>query len=240
MVRKTAAGEKLGKVLGPENFLLLENIVCKGADNKPFESYPQLFVRKDIERGNNNQPIHHTQRDWITYFEEKERFLPSFALSCNILATLYNRRDDPEINKILLQYKDYGTYYGMHVQNTVVDWGAKKIIHYPQGGGINTHRPNKELSFKRESIKGMPLEDALKNKDFKAYVQNLTGLTQPKTLIDIGEYFGKQAYVWTSSGKDVRAAWLGCYYYFYLDADSDLDSNNAARGVRAEGATQKF
>ena len=88
------------------------------------------------------------------------------------------------------------------------------IIHYPtkniNGDSINTGRTTKELSFKRKNIKDMALEEALKKKDFKEYVQNLTGLTKPETLVDIGKYFGKPAKVWTSSGKEKRAAWLGC------------------------------
>ena len=32
-------------------------------------------------------------------------FLPSIALSCNILKTLYENKDDSEVNKVLMQYR---------------------------------------------------------------------------------------------------------------------------------------
>ena len=102
------------------------------------------------------------------YFEDKGLFLPSFALSCNILAALYSKRNDPEINKVLMQYKDKGTGNGWHAQNTIVDWGANKIIHYPtkntNGDNINAGRNTKEFPFTRKGIKDMPLEEALKKK----------------------------------------------------------------------------
>ena len=76
----------------------------------------------------------------------------------------------------------------------------------------------------------------------RTYVQNLTGLTKPETLVDIGKYFGKPAKVWTSSGKEKRAAWLGCSYgSFGLGSGDDLIDGIAARGVRAKkmsGATR--
>ena len=224
------------RVSNSGEYIVLENIVCRDADGKVFEQYPQLLIKKDIERNGNQEQINHTPFDWVQYFEDKGLFLPSFALSCNILEALYNKRGDPEINKVIMQYKDKGNGYGWHAQNTVVDWGANKIIHYPsqdsQGGNINTTRPTKELTFKRKYIKDMTLEKALKNGDFKAYIQNLTGLIKPDTLVEIGKYFGKEAYVWTSSGKDVRAAWLGCDDdSFDLYTHNYLYYINAARGV---------
>ena len=227
------------KVLNTREYIVLENIACRDSNGKPFEQYPQLFVRKDVERGVNQRQINHTPFDWVQYFEDKGLFLPSFALSCNILSALYNKRGDPETNKVLMQYKDYGPGYGWHAQNTVVDWGANKIIHYPsqdsQRNNINTKRPTKELLFARKQIKEMALEEALRNKDFRAYIQNLTGLTDTETLVGIRKYFGKPAKVWTSLGKDMCAAWLGCYDYgFILDTYGNLGYDNAARGVRAE------
>ena len=74
-----------------------------------------------------------------------------------------------------------------------------------------------------------------KKKDFKDYVQNLTGLTKPEILVDIGEYFGKPAKVWVSLSDEMRAAWFGCGSgSFSLDAYDNLGYGSAARGVRAE------
>ena len=242
--RQEAPEPKLDPVVPPrvsnaKDYIVLENIVCRDADGKVFEQYPQLFVKKDIERGQNQEQISHTPYDWIPYLWDKGLFLPSFALSCNILAALYSRRNDPEIDKVLMQYKDHGPGYGWHAQNTVVDWGSNMIIHYPsknsQGGSINAQRQAKELPFKRKGLKDMPLEKALKNDDFRGYIHNLTGLDTPETLVEIGEYFGKPAYVWTSTSKENRVAWLGCgSYIFDLNSGSGLYYDSAARGVRVE------
>ncbi len=241
--RQEAPEPKLDPVVPPrvssaKDYIVLENIVCRDADGKAFEHYPKLFVRKEIER-DGHQQINHNPYDWIPYFEDMGLFLPSFALSCNILAALYNKRSDPEINRVLMQYKDHGPGYGWHAQNTVVDWGANRIIHYPakdnQGGRINTGKPTIDLCLKKKGIKDMSLKKAMKNKDFKKYIQNLTGLTTPEVLVEIGKYFGKPAYVWTSSSDEKREAWLGCCDDdFNLYTDNDLDIIDAARGVRAE------
>ena len=229
------------KATNTKEYIILENIICRDSNGKHFEQYPQLFVRKDIERDADQQQINHTPSDWVQYFEDKGLFLPSFALSCNILQALYTKRNDSEISKVLMQYKDKGNGTGWHAQNTIVDWGANRIIHYPsknsQGGSINTGRITKELPFTRKGIKDMALENALKNEDFKAYIQNLTGLTKPEILVDIGEYFGKPAHIWTSSGKEVRAAWLGCGSgSFNLDTSDGLDSDSC----RSWGTRQKI
>ena len=200
------------KVSNTKDYVVLENIVCRVANGKPFEQYPELFIKKDIERGDGGKQINHTSYDWITYFEDKGLFLPSFALSCNILAALYNKRNDPAINKVLMQYKDKGDGYGWHAQNTIIDWGANRIVHYPtknaNGGNINAGRTTKELSFRKRDFGNTSLQEALEKEDFKEYVQNLTGLTKPEILVDIGEYFGKPAKVWVSSSDEKRAAWL--------------------------------
>ncbi len=220
------------KISNAKDYVVLENIICRDAEGKVFEQYPQLLVKKDIERDDKQKQINHNPYEWVQYFEDKGLFLPSFALSCNVLAALYGKRNDPEINKVLMQYKDYGPGYGWQAQNTVVDWRTNTIIHYPDDAGAKTPRQPTRLSFKRKGIKDMPLEKALKNEDYRAYVQNLTGLAKPEVLVEIGKYFGKPAHIWTSGSRDVRAAWLGCYFSsFDFYADYVLYSCNAARGV---------
>ncbi len=226
--------ESPAKVSNTQEYIILENIACTDAKGKVFEQYPQLLVKKDIER-DGQQQINHKPYDWVQYFEDKGLFLPSFALSCNILSTLYSKRSDAEIKQVLMQYKDHGAGYGWHAQNSVVDWGRSTIIHYPtehhfsqkQGKPINEQRPAKELPFKRKEIKDMPLEKALKNENLKEYIQNLTGLRTPETLLEIANYFGKPAHVWTSSGKEKCAAWLG-----WDSGSFDLDTVDYLYGRR--------
>ena len=232
-------------IASSDKFLTLENIVCTDADGNVFEKYPALQIRKDVfrmadQKGHQN----FTPYQAIAYCEQQGLFLPSFALSCNILATLYQGKSDPAIAKVLVHYKDYGSGYGWHAQNTVVHWGAQEIVHYPQDsdfpvcGGqnkINSTKPRKSLRFKTAGFQSVYLEEALWQQEYFRYLKNLTGLRDPSILVKIGEYYGKEARVWISSSDETRAAWLGCRGdSFSLDGDSNLDSDDAARGVREE------
>src|SRR3989338_11093038 len=113
------------------DFLLLENIVCKDARGRIFEQYKALEVRKDIFR-RKRSPQNFTPCEAAVYCEQQGLFLPSFALSCNILTALYQGKSDPAIAKVLGQYKSYSRYCdGWHITNTLIDWENTKIIHYP-------------------------------------------------------------------------------------------------------------
>ena len=224
------------------DFLKLENIVCRDAKGNVFEQYDEIYLAKDIFREQNGEGKLFTPYQAIAYSEQQGLFLPSFALSCNILVALFNQRDNPEAAKILQQYKDYGPCYGWHAQNTIVDWGKQEIIHYPQdadfpsdGGNekINKGRKRISLGFQRKKLKNSSLEEALQQgREFQTYLKNLTGLSDPAQLIPLGKEWKIPAYVWISSSDKVRVAWLGCGSYFDLSADGDLNDDDAARGVR--------
>ena len=206
------------------------------------EHHPELRVRKNIFRDQNNAQVNHTPYDWIVHCEQNGLFLPSYALTCNIVAALYRNRNNPDANALLQQYKNHGTGYGWHAQNTVIDWGTGHIIHYPydahfpSSGGtsrINQSQPHKRIAFDKTGFASITLENALQRPNFKNYIRNLTGLANPADLVEIGNYFGKPAMVWVSSSNDTRAAWFGCNSYnFNLNTDLNLNSYDAARGVR--------
>ena len=168
---------------------------------------------------------------------------------------MYQHRDDPEVKPILLHYKNHGAGYGWHAQNTVINWGEQKVIHYPHkndftehGGktGINQSRQRTLLPFIRKekrklfwdrSLSDTTLEKGLKDSLMARFVRQLTGLQDPSVLVEAGSYFGKTARVWVSSSKETRAAWFGCISYnFNLDGNYFLYNDSAARGVRLEGA----
>ena len=240
------------------DFLVLENIVCYDADGNRFLHYPQLFVAKDIERQPDGKQINFTPYNAIATFEQMGMSLPPFPVSCAIVAELFKNKDDAEVRKVLLQYKDKGNGYGWHAQNTVVDWGGTQIIHHPQDhdfpvhGGTNNINAQQSresedsliastsfqqsrivLSFERDGLENEPLKKALKKPVAVRYTKNLSGLREPVVLVEVGDFFGKTAYQWVSSSDETRAAWLGCNNSnFVLNAGSNLDVNYAARGVR--------
>jgi len=236
-----------------DNFIVLKNIRCVDADGRVFEEYPELYVAKDIIRRADVTHEYFNPYQAAEYFEQKGLFLPSMALSCNIVVRLFQTAvekkgtryivKDAESKKILDQYKDYGAGYGGQAQNTAVNWGKRQILHYPPeadfphlGGmsNINQYRPVVKLPIP-PLISNMDLADALRSSVVTEYVRNLTGLEDPSLLLQVGKYFGRVALIEAPSSIssiDTRAVWFGCGYTdFDLDANSTFNCANAARGV---------
>ena len=241
----SGAGNPPPRAINASDYLKLENIVCTDADNNVFESYSELYLAKDIICNSDKSQINKKPYDWAVYFEPQGLFLPSFALSCNLLQALFQGRSNPEIKAILDQYKDKGNGTGYQAQNTVVDFGAEQIIHYPtvadfnQTGVVNAGKPRVPQNFARAALQDSLLEDALREAEPTRYVKQLTGLRDPSILVEMGTYFGKPAKLWFPwNGKagtgfrEKRAAWLGCNVtYFGLGAGNNLGNYDAARGV---------
>ncbi|MFH0797814.1 MAG: hypothetical protein V1906_00215, partial [Candidatus Woesearchaeota archaeon] len=225
--------------------LVIPDIQCIGADGKVFEKYDGICVAKDVERDGGIH-VNFSPYRAISHFEGKGMFLPSYALSCNVLAYLFANRNNEDAKRVLMQYKNYGVGYGWHAQNTIIDWKERKIRHYPldenfpeYGGSdnVNQSRQRNEFGFNVKGFDGMALEDALKKKEFEKFIINLTGLPDPNVLVEIGNYFGKPARIWVpnnpSDTEYTSASWLGCNFNdFYIDAYYGLDYGSAARGVR--------
>lgn len=97
-------------------YLLLENIECKDAEGKRFEYYEQLLVMTDVLRKREEEktwddeidvtltPLDLTYSGAISLLKSKKMFLPSFPLTCNIMASLHGQKDDPLVQKVLAQY----------------------------------------------------------------------------------------------------------------------------------------
>ena len=228
-----------------EDALVLENISCVDADGNVFERYDHLEVGNDISRNSDGSQVNFTPYQAIVHCEEQGSFLPSFALTCNILAVL-SKSNDAEARRVLMQYRDKGNGIGYHAQNTVIDWNRRMIVHYPldrdfptSGGNndINKKREQRAFSFVPEKFDNMALEDALKREHFAKYICNLTGLRDPAVLVEIGKFFGKPARVWVPNNPEqatyTAAAWLGCNgINFYLKGNSYLNGSGATRRVR--------
>ena len=227
------------------DFLTLEDLSCVDADGNVFESYDHLDVARDIFRADGKQ-VSRTPYNHVVHCEEMGLFLPSFALTCNIVARLYEGKSDAHVEKVLQQYKDKGNGAGWHAQNTIIDFGSSKVIHYPsardfsQSTAVNGSQGHVALSFVKDSLEDALLKNALHDASTRRYVQQLTGLHEPEILIEIGKYFGKPAKVWfpwngkaRKSFKETRAVWFGCdNTSFFLVMYDDLIDASAARGVR--------
>jgi len=226
--------------------LELHGIECVDADGNVFEQYDTVYVPKDIFRGADGKQLNFTSYAAAVHCEQNGLFLPSFALSCNIVAALYAARSNPDIERVLQQYKDKGNGTGWHGQNTVIDYGAEQVIHYPTAAdfgknyAVNGSLSHTALGFAKSKLQDSLLETALHDADHARFACQLTGLRDPSVLVEVGTYFGQPAKLWFPwSGKkgvnysDKRAAWLGgLYNLFSINSDNYLGSNDAARGVR--------
>jgi hypothetical protein len=224
------------------DFITLEKVACIGSDGKPFEIYDKIDIATDVERQADKKHVSFTPYQAITHLESRGNglFLPSFALSCNILTALFGKAVKKEKNeeyttldaglkRVLDQYLNHGAGYGWHAQNTVVNWKTREIIHYPQdadfpnNGGtsnVNSRGASLRKRFNPTGFGDMTLEKALKEPEFKKYMIDLTGLATPEQLIEIGKYYtkvagsDKKAFVWVpnkpSQANYTAAAWLGC------------------------------
>src|SRR3989338_5770210 len=230
------------------DFLTLEDLSCVDADGNVFESYDRLDVARDIFRAGNAQ-VDSTPYAHAVHCEEMSLFLPSFALTCNIVARLYEGKSDAHVEKVLQQYKDKGNGFGWHAQNTIIAYGSSEVIHYPsardfsQSTAVNASQSHVVLPFVKDSLEDALLKDALHDASSRRFLQQLTGLENPEVLIPIGEYFSHPAKVWfpwngkAGKGfKETRSAWFGCVVAkFDLGAYEDLLNAGAARGVRRQG-----
>ena len=240
--------EQKNPIISDGEYITLENMACVDADGNVFESYERLDVARDIFRSGNAQ-VSRTPYTHAVHCKEMGLFLPSFALTCNIVARLYEERNDPEIERVLQQYKDKGNGFGWHAQNTIIDFGSSKVIHYPSASdfsgvtAVNGSQGHVALSFVKDSLEDALLKDALHDASSRRFLQQLTGLENPEVLIPIGEYFSHPAKVWfpwngkAGKGfKETRSAWFGCFVTsFDLFANDFLLNTFPARGVRRGG-----
>lgn len=192
----------------------------------------------------------------ISHFEKQKNglFLPSYACQTVALVKLFQasvrKKQDgsfeiinQEFEKVLQQYKNYGPGHGYHNNNTIVDGAGGRIIHYPSKDDFTSHGGKKDINKARQKIErpfptdmdraSSSLDDALKNAVKANYTQDLTGLKNPRILIDLAKYFGRT--VWSyPADNSTCSAWLGClnYYQFVIVSNLNLNVSGAARGVR--------
>lgn len=243
-----------------DDYLILHDIYCIDADDKVFEDYPTLHVCKDIFREDSSKPKNFTLYQAIVHCEQNGLFLPSFALTCNLVAALYHkavRKEadgtyttlDEDAKKVLNRYKDTGNGRAEHVQNTLVDYDTQEVIHYPSAKdfreikAVNTRHLRVAGSFVKATFSdSCILEFALKNSSYTRYVRQLTGLVDPSILVEIGEYFSGQTaklyFPWHGGTshlfKGTTTAWFG-YDGSRLNLNSTivlLSSGGVSRGVR--------
>jgi hypothetical protein len=225
-------------------FLKLEDIACIGSDGEPFEQYKTIYVANDIERSRQKGDISVTIYDAISHFNKvgENIFLPSYALTCNILAALYAMKDtSPEAKAILDQYKDDGSGSSYNGTNTIIDWKDKRIIHYPNKPDFQVYTETDAINIREHIIKpfrmisttdGRSYKDALRDAETRMFIKDLTGLRNPEIILDIAEYFEKTAW-FVDYTDDVYTTWVGC-----TKANEDFGIANCSDRVTGRCSTR--
>ena len=222
-----------------KDYVVLQDIKCVGSDGSVFEEYPLLHIAKEVIKRDETRPRKFTLLEGIAYFDSKPEFLPSFALTCNILARCYEKREEPEYKSILAQYAGIGTGRGWYAQNTIIDAQNKKIIHYPQEDDFPTKYTRaikKDQHIIKEfpdifDRKTLPLEEALKDASKRTFMQELSGLVEPELLCTIAQYIGRQAVFWPPSNASVHTTSIGFDDRIYIHAAGGVDYIGQIRPV---------
>ncbi len=228
-----------------DDCFLLKDISCVDASGNVFERYDTLAIQKDIFRNAQCQ-IDLTSYNGAVHCEQQGLFLPSFALTCNIVAALCQNRNNVKAKKILDMYKDKGTGEGIYFQNTLINYATEDVIHCPlaadfdQTTAVNTARQRKQAHFKKAALQSSLLEHALTDTAHTRYVKQLTGLADPALLVEIGKYFGSPARLWfpwneqeSATCTHSYAAWFSCGSDgLNIYGSGNLSDSDAARGVR--------
>ena len=243
---------KTPKPLSLEDYIMLEDITCTDADGNVFEQYKRLYLAKDV--------IHYSPLgeksstfEAILTAESQGGFVPSLALTCNILAKLLQLKEDPTIDAVLRSYatlKGLGTYT---VQNTIIDCGNHEIIHYPMAHELVTAGFPRTVFVNVQQRRKFPYSafgpgpisgpvwvlhpSFLANGEPKRFFQNLTGLSDPIVLYNISNYLGNGFDIWTPSlftESGTRSVAISLQTVgFRIHADRDINaSDNVARWVR--------
>lgn len=177
--------------------MTLEDISCIDYDGNVFERYDKLELVEDVAIAS------HNQIEVLNYFNGNNEgfFIPSFALTCNILAKLLKKTDSNDTNEkahakmFLNQYSSILSHKGWHWQNTVIDWENQVIAHYLESMPCYTkyHPSQARLDFQLNQPGGAYFLDmAMQSREMKVFVNNLTGLASSGAIIRVGKYLGRE------------------------------------------------
>lgn len=244
---KTLLNPKRSKLKYLEGeYVWLKEVCCKDEYGDMMEYYNKIFVKTSPATTNKKRSSYFKLQRAISFFERQKGdvFLPSTALTCNILAKIYELRHYEEMENLLLQYSDHKANDGWHLQNTIIDWKGQRIIHYPgyseapkkiRKRDMNYNRDCKILGFKFEHVEDTKLEFLLQEPDTTCFIKDLTGLEKPEILVEIGDYLRKPTRVWFPNDPEEAkpsTVWVGCRNdNFDLYLASGINYSGPARGV---------
>lgn len=191
-----------------EQYILINNIRCTDANNCIIEQYDELLIAKEFTFPKNSIKATTDTYNAIKMMEKKGMFLPSLALTCNILAALYENRNNEAADKLLKGYFNRKDGYEFVAQNTVVDWEKNKVIHYPRdnyflngygGKNVNLNREETVRALNPKGFQNLDLEEAVyAGPFFEDYIKNFSGLQNPGILTEISRYYESRLSLWVN------------------------------------------
>jgi len=170
-------------------FVSLKNINCYDHVGGIFQDCEELLVTREFLELDTRGRTQFSLYDAIKTTEDANCFLPSFALTCNILVDMHVRGE----NWFVEQYEEHHPC----AQNTLIDWAAGEIKHYPaviqkDKGTVNAYVGSSLHDFDEteEWNREFQVADALNESIFVNFFKNLTGLNAPEQLVNLSRVFG--------------------------------------------------
>ena len=187
------------------NYATLQSIVCTDKDEVLFEQAAELRVAQGVIRDDKHRAKEFTFIGGVQEIPKAMNgwYMPSFALTCGILAKCYEQRDTQPYKDVLDQYREAGVKQGMHATNTIIRWADRTIIHYPDEKdfnilghpGMNSTPTRKAMEFDSWTKGSQWLANVLEDNSIHDFLAKLTGLAKPELLLDIGRYYGLETLV---------------------------------------------
>jgi len=184
--------------------VVLENVSCIDAKMQIIEKYKRVSFEKEIIAVKNS--ANENLSNVNTSLQKKNAFIPSIALTCNLLAALYEYRENPFSRQMILEYirpKEQGVWFKT---SSTVNWKEQKMKYYDSRESKFFESKNVEcknsISDSKNAFQNISLyrsgEVLLETllKENESFVKNLTGLRNPEILCKLAKNYKKEMKIW--------------------------------------------
>jgi len=240
-----------GKLSGKEmeavaNVLQLSDVHVT-IDGKLVESYDSLDISLDAFKDDKGKILSLTHYQAIVHAEAQGLFLPSAALTGQLLVTAFEQKDRNYLaEKYVQQFKNTGVSHGWHAVNTIIPWDKRVVIHNPLASDfpanyatklLNVGRQRGEISFDSSinELRDKELTEVLGNAEYVLFLSKVIGV-HPSKLIPIAQYLGRTPRAWVPNNPKkadyTAGVFVGSGYGFDVDTYVSLDGSSPASGVR--------
>ena len=209
------------------NQIVIPNITLYDAEGNPWRTYDNVFLDSETAKDEAKNHLIKNQTEWINYWSERGKVLPSLPLWYAILERLHDAKH-PGLGSIIRDLKE-----NWLATSTLVDYGQSKVKHDYGFSGLQT------ISGKIPEGNHW-LKDTLTQNQWRTAIQSLLLCKDvDKAVSVLQEAVGVPPYIWTASQRTQnshqRAVWLSANTgRLYLGCDNGLTNRGRSRSVALE------